>query len=154
MSIAASQGLPNLFTINIPAQGDGTIGLGYINQNEYTGDISYVDTHGSRQRTISGRRIRFGTSNPRILHGHDKNILVDSGSAAIYLPQHLAMQYYEAITGHTPQNPGYTRAGNQYLVHPNAVFPDIHIDFGNYILPIYGNRMRRSLLGNGKVLLI
>ena len=142
MTTAAGQGLQNLFTINIPVVGNGNINFGYIDHQEYAGEIRYTDTSGS-QWSIRGNGFSIGNSNPRGLHGNARRITFDTGATSTYLPQDLVTRFYERI-------PGFQIHNGYYIVHPDAVFPDIQIHIGDYTLRIVGTQMRRSPAVGGK----
>ncbi|OAA76461.1 endothiapepsin precursor [Akanthomyces lecanii RCEF 1005] len=99
-----------LFTARLKHQEVGSYNFGYIDQSQYTGDISYTpaftDALGHRLFNATGYAVADAELNDRVITG-----TADTGTSIVYLPTDVASDYWSNVDGAQKQQV----AEGQYL---------------------------------------
>ncbi|EFY87608.1 hypothetical protein J3459_008564 [Metarhizium acridum] len=122
-----------LFTANLQRQAPGSYNFGYIDDFEYTGDISYTPI----ERTFPLWMVH--TTGYRIgKTSHDKSInaIVDTGTSLLLLPETVVSNYYAKVKGSSVD----PRLGMR-VVPCNANLPDFYLTIGSYRGRVPGSYM-------------
>jgi aspergillopepsin I len=118
-----------VFAANLRLDGNATWDFGYIDDSKFTGDIVYTPVVDQRYWSIAAQEYGFGEgdfSNSTI-----GDVIVDSGTSLVYLPEAVVDEYYSQIEG-------YELVFDLRTFPCNSTFPDFHFKVEGKILSIPG----------------
>jgi hypothetical protein len=130
---AISEGLAEpVFTANLQKGEPGNYNFGYIDDTEYTGDITYVPVNtanGFWEFTGSGYAV--GTKS---FVSESIDAIVDTGTTLLYLPTDAVTAYYKQVRGSSNSN---TDGG--YIFPCDATLPSITLGIDSYMAVVPGD---------------
>jgi hypothetical protein len=146
---AIAEGLTEpVFTANLKKGAPGNYNFGYIDDAEYTGDITYVPvntTGGLWGFTNNG----YAVGNDPFV-SHSINAIVDTGSTLLLLPNAIVHAYYDQVRG-SENNSAYGA-----MVFPcEADLPELTLGIGSYKAVVPGSHLNwHNAMVNGDVMCV
>ena len=139
----AESGLDSpLFTANLKKGAPGSYNFGYLDNSEYTGDITYTavdNSQGFWGFTCSGYTIGSGSA-------VSENIasIADTGTSLLLLPDDVVAAYYGQVDGaeNNQQQGGYT-------FDCSATLPDISLAIAGYNAVVPGSYINYAPISDG-----
>jgi aspergillopepsin I len=133
-----------VFAANLRATGNGTWDFGYTDKSKYTGKIAYAPlVNGTRYWEIDVKEYAVGSGS--FGSATIGNVIVDSGTSLVYLPQAVVEDYYSKIAGYE-----FT-VGGSYTFPCNSTIPDFRFKIdGGKILSIPGSDVNFAVYDKAK----
>ncbi|KAK7949054.1 secreted aspartic proteinase precursor [Apiospora aurea] len=131
-----------LFTADLKHQASGKYNFGYIDNNAYTGSITYVNVDNSQGFwgfTSSGYQVGSGSFSSSSIQG-----IADTGTTLLYLPTSVVKAYYGKISGSQNSN-----SAGGYVYPCSATAPDFTFGVGNARITIPGEFMNFGQISSG-----
>jgi aspergillopepsin I len=124
-----------LFAANLRVDGKpSTWDFGYIDESKFKGDIIYTPVVGNKKHwTVGVGSYAVGEGSFSGSDGRVGEVIVDSGTSLVYLPEHVVSEYYRHIEGSELQ------LGHTYTFPCNGTVPDFHFKIEDATLSIPGN---------------
>lgn len=113
-----------VFAANLRAEGNGTWDFGYIDKSKYTGDMMYAPVVDNPRKHWTIDVKGFAVGNDSFGSTAVGNVIVDSGTSLVYLPQAVLDGYYSQIQGFQKSSTGF------YTFPCNATLPDLNLKIG------------------------
>ncbi|KAL2062977.1 hypothetical protein VTL71DRAFT_6049 [Oculimacula yallundae] len=124
----------NVFASNLRAEGNGSWDFGYIDQSKFSGDIAWAPVvNGSAWKYWAISVGTFAVGEKSFGQQTVGDVIVDSGTSLVYLPNDVVDEYYSEIVGHE-----VTISGT-HTFPCNSTVPDFHFKVeGGNVLTIPG----------------
>ncbi|KAG5976341.1 hypothetical protein E4U55_007355 [Claviceps digitariae] len=115
-----------VFAANFQAKGPGSWDFGFIDHSKFTGNLSYVPVVlPFKHWTLTAGQYSVGNGPLSATNDTLGNVIVDSGSSLIYLPDPVVKAYYNQV-------PGFKLSYGGVPEFPcNATLPDLHFKAGD-----------------------
>jgi aspergillopepsin I len=133
----------NLFAANYRVDGKGTWDFGYIDESKYTGDITWAPVSGTQkhwQVDVGEYAVGQGSFSSEPVG----EVIVDSGSVLIYLPEAVVKDYYGQIPGYVPTE------GGSNTFPCNSTMPDLNFKVGSGVLTVPGREVNYASYDEAK----
>ncbi|KAK6844213.1 hypothetical protein PG995_014323 [Apiospora arundinis] len=131
-----------LFTADLKHQAAGTYNFGYIDNNAYTGKITYTNVDNSQGFwgfTSSGYQVGSNSFSQTSIQG-----IADTGTTLLYLPSSVVKAYYGKIQGSQNSN-----SAGGYVFPCSANVPDFTFGVGSARITIPGSFMNFGQVSSG-----
>lgn len=120
----------------------GKYNFGYIDNNAYTGSITYVNVDNSQGFwgfTSSGYQVGSGSFSSSSIQG-----IADTGTTLLYLPSSVVKAYYGKISGSQNSN-----SAGGYVYPCSATPPDFTFGVGSARITVPGEFMNFGQISSG-----
>ena len=131
-----------LFTANLKKGEPGSYNFGYIDDSEYTGDITYTDVDNSQGFwgfTASGYTIGTGSA-----VSEDIASIADTGTSLLLIPDDVVSAYYAQVSG--AEN---SQSDGGYIFPCSATLPDISFNIAGYNAVVPGSYINYAPVSEG-----
>lgn len=127
-----------LFTVRLKHDNDGTYNFGWIDQDQYEGDIVYTQakTNNIGYRLLDIGGYQFGNQR---WQNYRLTITPDTGTSLLYLPNIVARHYYDGVPGVQMQGDWFTQ--NAFAIPCNSTLPDFTFAIEGKKFTIPGSEM-------------
>lgn len=120
-----------VFSANLRLGGGASWDFGYIDDSKYSGDIAYVPVVSEKYWSVAVNEYGFGEGS----FGNETigDVIVDSGTSLIYLPNAVVAEYYGQIEGYELTD------GGSHIFPCNSTVPDLHFKIEGATLSVPGH---------------
>jgi aspergillopepsin I len=136
-----------VFAANLRIDGKGTWDFGYIDDSKFTGDITWAPVSGD-QKHWQVDVGEYAVGNGSFSSAAVGEVIVDSGSALVYLPSAVVDDYYGQIEGYS-----LTQGGSS-IFPCKSTLPDLNFKVGNGVLSIPGREVNYGTYDKAKDLCV
>jgi aspergillopepsin I len=123
-----------LFAANLRVDSKGTWDFGYIDKSKYTGDITWASVSGD-QKHWQVDVGEYAVGEKSFSSSSIGEVIVDSGSVLLYLPDTMVHDYYGQIEGYSQTQ------GGSFIFPCNTTMPDLKFKVGSGILSMPGDEV-------------
>ncbi|CZT51557.1 related to aspartic proteinase precursor [Rhynchosporium secalis] len=136
----------NVFASNLRAEGNGSWDFGYIDQSKFSGDITWAPViNGSAWKYWAVSVGTYAVGEKSFGQQTVGDVIVDSGTSLVYLPDEVVDEYYSEIVGHV-----FT-VGGTHTFPCNSTIPDFHFKVeGGNVLTIPGKYVNYAVYDEAK----
>jgi aspergillopepsin I len=136
-----------VFAANLRIDGKGTWDFGYIDESKFTGDITWAPLAGD-QKHWKINVGEYAVGNQSFSSASIGEVIVDSGSALVYLPDAVVENYYGQIEGSS-----HTQGGS-FIFPCNSTMPDLNFKVGSGVLSMPGREVNYGTYDSAKDLCV
>jgi aspergillopepsin I len=136
-----------VFAANLRVDGKGTWDFGYIDESKLKGDITWAPLAGDQKHwQIDVGEYAIG--NGSFSSASVGEVIVDSGSVLVYLPEAVVDDYYGQIEGSSQTQ------GGSFIFPCNSTMPDLNFKVGRGVLSMPGREVSYGIYDSAKDLCV
>ncbi|KAL5115016.1 hypothetical protein ACEQ8H_007057 [Pleosporales sp. CAS-2024a] len=119
-----------VFAANLRKGGNGTWDFGYIDDAKYSGEIMWAPVVSDKYWAVDVQE--YATGEGSFSTATVGQVIVDSGTSLVYLPDAVVNDYYSQIAGYS-----LTQGGSR-IFPCNSTVPDLHLKIGQGTVTVFG----------------
>ncbi|USP82891.1 hypothetical protein yc1106_10165 [Curvularia clavata] len=119
-----------VFAANLRVDGNGTWDFGYIDDSKYSGEMTWAPVVSDKYWSIDVQE--YATGEGSFGSAVVGEVIVDSGTSLVYLPDAVVNDYYSQIQGSS------LTQGGVYAFPCNSTIPDLHLKISGSVFSIPG----------------
>jgi aspergillopepsin I len=136
-----------VFAANLRIDGKGTWDFGYIDESKFTGEITWAPLAGTQKHWQIDVG-QYAVGNGSFSGTSVGEVIVDSGSALVYLPKTVVDDYYGQIEGYSKTQ------GSSFVFPCNSTMPDLNFQVGSGVLSMPGREVNYGTYDSEKNLCV